>query len=149
VTISQQQAFAPRDNEQTVETSDTFQPKFDSDGLIPAIVTDNVSGAVLMFAFMDATALRLTLDSGCAHFWSRSRKKIWKKGEESGNMLTVREMRTDCDQDVLWLSADVQGDGIACHTGEQSCFYRRLERDAGKAGGVRLVNTGSRFPSKT
>ena len=85
--------FAARGPEQPIETSDVFQPKFDADGLIPAIVTDRGTGTVLMFAFMDATALRLTLDTGLAHFWSRSRKKIWKKGEESGNMLAVGEIR--------------------------------------------------------
>ena len=139
--------FAARGPEQPIETSDVFQPKFDADGLIPAIVTDHLSGSVLMFAFMDATALRLTLDTGLAHFWSRSRKKIWKKGEESGNMLAVGEIRTDCDQDVIWLTAAVQGSGVACHTGAQSCFYRRLEMSAGVVGGVRLVNTGLLRPA--
>lgn len=132
--------FAPRGTPQSIETGDMFQPKFDGDGLIPAIVTDAGTGAVLMFAFMDATALSRTLETGSAHFWSRSRKKLWRKGEDSGNTLKVTEIRTDCDQDVLWLTATVAGDGVACHTGAASCFYRTLTGTPGSAGGVRLVN---------
>ena len=102
----------------------SFAPKFDADGLIPAIVTDAASGAVLMFAWMNVDALALTISTCEAHFWTRSRKRIWKKGEESGNVLKIVEMRTDCDQDALWLSVEVAGNGVACHTGERSCFYR-------------------------
>lgn len=136
--------FAPRTSSSAIETGDIFQPKFDGDGLIPAIVTDSASGAVLMFAFMNATALTLTLESGIAHFWSRSRNKLWKKGEESGNLLRVVEMRTDCDQDVVWISATVAGDGVACHTGAVSCFYRKLALAPEAPGGVRLVNAALR-----
>ena len=118
--------FAARGSTAEVEAGLTFQPKFDADGLIPAIVTDAGSGEVLMFAWMNAEALALTLETRLAHFWSRSRNKLWRKGEESGNVLTVEEMRTDCDQDVVWLKAAVAGDGVACHTGERSCFYRSL-----------------------
>jgi phosphoribosyl-AMP cyclohydrolase len=110
----------------TVETTRSFTPAFGADGLLPAIVTDSSSGDVLMFAYMNSEALQATLDSGFAHFWSRSRAKLWKKGEESGNLLRVVEVRTDCDQDVVWVVADVAGDGVACHTGAHSCFYRRL-----------------------
>jgi phosphoribosyl-AMP cyclohydrolase len=132
--------FAPRGPSDSIERSDVFQPKFDADGLIPAIVTDTVTGAVLMFAFMNAAALVLTLETGHAHFWSRSRKQLWKKGEESGNLLAVGEIRTDCDQDVLWLTASVSGAGVACHTGAMSCFYRVLDGTPGQGDGVRLVN---------
>jgi phosphoribosyl-AMP cyclohydrolase len=132
--------FAPRGTPHSIETGDVFQPKFDANGLIPAIVTDGGTGAVLMFAFMDATALSRTLETGSAHFWSRSRKKLWRKGEDSGNTLRVAEIRTDCDQDVLWLTATVAGDGVACHTGATSCFYRVLTGTPGSAEGVRLVN---------
>jgi len=111
---------------ETIETTRTFSPRFSADGLIPAVVSDHATGEILMFAHMNAEALRATLASGEAHFWSRSRKKLWKKGEESGNILKIKEVRTDCDQDVLWLIAEVLGDGVACHTGERSCFYRRL-----------------------
>lgn len=132
--------FAPRGTQESIERSDVFQPKFDADGLIPAIVTDATSGAVLMFAFMNEAALVMTLETGHAHFWSRSRKQLWKKGEESGNLLAVGEIRTDCDQDVLWLTAMLSGAGVACHTGAKSCFYRVLNGKPGRGDGVRLVN---------
>jgi phosphoribosyl-AMP cyclohydrolase len=107
----------------------SFQPKFDEHGLIPAIVTNADDGALLMFAHMNAEALRLTLETGFAHFWSRSRKSLWKKGETSGEMLEVREVLTDCDQDVLQVKAVPLGKGAACHTGRRSCFYRRIVKD--------------------
>ena len=116
--------YAKRTSSAEIEGGLSFAPKFDADGLIPAIVTDVASGAVLMFAWMNADALALTISTKEAHFWTRSRKRIWKKGEESGNVLKVVEMRTDCDQDALWLSVEVAGNGVACHTGERSCFYR-------------------------
>jgi phosphoribosyl-AMP cyclohydrolase len=110
-----------------LDETDRFQPRFDSNGLIPAIVTDAGDGNVLMFAHMNAEALRLTLDTGLAHFWSRSRQALWKKGESSGEMLRVREVLTDCDQDVLQVKVEMAGRGAACHTGRKSCFYRRVE----------------------
>jgi phosphoribosyl-AMP cyclohydrolase len=118
--------FAPRGSKAALEAGLDFAPKFDADGLIPAIVTDAQSGEVLMFAFMNAQALALSIETGIVHFWSRSRGALWKKGEESGNMFNVVEMRTDCDQDVIWLRVAVEGDGHACHTGRRSCFYRVL-----------------------
>jgi phosphoribosyl-AMP cyclohydrolase len=118
--------FAERGTTAEVEQGSRFQPRFDADGLIPAIVTDAASGEVLMLAWMNAEALALTLQTRIAHFWSRSRRKLWKKGEESGNLLQVAEARTDCDQDAIWLKATVAGAGVACHTGERSCFYRSL-----------------------
>lgn len=116
---------------ETIETTRRFEPKFSSDGLIPAIVTDQRTGDVLMFAYMNDMALNETIATGFGHFWSRSRGKLWKKGEESGNLLKVIELRTDCDQDVIWISAEVQGGGVACHTGERSCFYRRIVQPSG------------------
>lgn len=118
--------FADRGSTADVEQGTVFQPKFDADGLIPAIVTDTDGKGVLMFAWMDAQALRLTLETGIGHFYSRSRRKLWKKGEESGNLLRISEARTDCDQDVVWLKAHVEGQGVACHTGATSCFYRTI-----------------------
>jgi phosphoribosyl-AMP cyclohydrolase len=118
--------FAARGSPGEVETGLAFQPKFDADGLIPAIVTDAASGDVLMFAWMNDEALAMTIETRVGHFWSRSRGRLWKKGEESGNLLRVSELRTDCDQDVVWLKATVEGSGVACHTGERSCFYRAL-----------------------
>ena len=120
------EASAPLGAGETIETTLNFSPRFGRDGLIPAIVTDLRSGDVLMFAHMNDAALSKTLTTGLAHFWSRSRAKLWMKGEESGNLLRVGEIRTDCDQDVIWLAVNVEGDGVACHTGERSCFYRRL-----------------------
>jgi len=129
--------FASRGSTEEIERGDVFQPKFGPDGLIPAIVTD--TGDVLMFAWMNAEALALTIETGLAHFWTRSRQRIWKKGEESGNLLRVREIRTDCDQDVLWLKVHVEGEGVACHTGARSCFYRALSPQRTDDGAVRLV----------
>jgi phosphoribosyl-AMP cyclohydrolase len=113
---------------QELEEGSVFAPKFDSAGLIGAIVTDEAGGGVLMFAYMNAQALRLTLETGEAHFWSRSRQALWRKGETSGNRLLVGEVRTDCDQDVLWVKVRLSGEA-ACHTGRRSCFYRRVTRD--------------------
>ena len=109
------------------DTGFTLDPKYDAAGLITAVVTDRASGAVLMVAHMNAEALRATLDSGEAHFWSRSRARLWKKGESSGNVLRVHEVRIDCDQDAVWVIADPAGP--ACHTGARSCFYRRIDGD--------------------
>lgn len=118
--------FADRGPIHDIEHGMVFQPKLDADGLIPAIVTDAVSGGVLMFAWMSAEALALTMETRIGHFWSRSRGRLWKKGEDSGNVLDVVEILTDCDQDVVWLKVRVQGGGVACHTGARSCFYRAL-----------------------
>ncbi len=103
----------------------TLDPKYDAAGLLTAVVTDRTSGALLMVAHMDAEALAATQASGEAHFWSRSRGRLWKKGETSGNVLRVAEMRIDCDQDAVWLICDPAGP--ACHTGAASCFFRRIE----------------------
>jgi phosphoribosyl-AMP cyclohydrolase len=114
------------------EEGSTFAPAFDEAGLIGAIVTDAKCGGVLMFAHMNREALRRTLETGEAHFWSRSRQSLWRKGETSGNRLLVEEIRTDCDQDVLWLSVKLSGEA-ACHTGRRSCFYRRVTQSQGAA----------------
>lgn len=119
-------AFSPRGSTADIEQGRDFQPKLDKDGLIAAIVTDADTGTVLMFAWMNAEALKLSLDTGVAHFWSRSRGRIWRKGEESGNTLAIREARVDCDQDAIWLRVSVAGAGVACHTGATSCFYRTI-----------------------
>jgi len=118
-----------------------FQPKFDAEGLIPAIVTSADTGDVLMFAWMNGEALQLTIESKIAHFWTRSRQKLWKKGEESGNLLDVTEVRTDCDQDVVWLKVTVRGAGVACHTGARSCFYRSVTLGPADGGPVRLTRS--------
>ncbi|MBU2581254.1 MAG: phosphoribosyl-AMP cyclohydrolase [Alphaproteobacteria bacterium] len=118
--------FAAPGDKSELEEGLAFTPKFGADGLIPAIVTDADGGGVLMFAYMNAEALRLTIETATAHFFSRSRGKLWKKGEESGNLLHIASMRTDCDQDVVWLSARIDGHGAACHTGRKTCFYRNV-----------------------
>jgi phosphoribosyl-AMP cyclohydrolase len=120
------QPFQLRGTTQAIEQGAVFQPAFTADGLIPAIVSDASTGGVLMFAWMNAEALRLTIETRTAHFFSRSRGKLWIKGEESGNLLHVVEMTTDCDQDVVALKVTVQGNGVACHTGQRSCFYRAV-----------------------
>jgi phosphoribosyl-AMP cyclohydrolase len=99
---------------------------FDANGLIPAIVTDVRDGAVLMFAFMNREAFDITRETGHLHFYSRSRKRLWKKGETSGETFAVVEILTDCDQDVLQVRVKPEGQGLACHTGRRSCFYRRI-----------------------
>lgn len=111
-------------HDHALEEGTVFTPRLNADGLIPAVVSDHATGELLMVAWMNQTALDETLNSGVAHFWSRSRKTLWRKGESSGNTLAIQEIRTDCDQDVLWLKVTVAGDGVACHTGRRSCFYR-------------------------
>lgn len=112
-----------------IELGTTLQPKFGPDGLIPCITCDHVTNEVLMFAFMNAEALANTIRSGRATYWSRSRSKLWVKGEESGNAQLVKELRVDCDQDVVMLKVENVG-GAACHNGYRSCFYRRLAAGA-------------------
>lgn len=109
-----------------------FRPRYDSAGLIMAVVTDQQSGQPLMAAYMNEASLNLTLETGEAHFYSRSRQEIWHKGGTSGNTLSVHEIRTDCDQDVLWITATAEGHGAACHTGRKSCFYRTVTRENGQ-----------------
>jgi len=109
------------------ETGLVLDPKYDAAGLITAVATDRATGEMLMLAHMNAEALRLTVETGDAHFWSRSRGTLWRKGESSGHVLRVHDIRIDCDQDAVWLIVDPAGP--ACHTGARSCFYRRIEGD--------------------
>jgi phosphoribosyl-AMP cyclohydrolase len=109
------------------ETGSIFDPRYDDKGLITAIVTHAETGMLLMVAHVNEAALELTQATGEAHFWSRSRGRLWRKGEESGNVLTVIELRIDCDQDALWIRAKPAGP--SCHTGADSCFYRRIAED--------------------
>ena len=113
-------------NDETLE----LDLHYDAQGLIPVIVVDKVDNAVLMFAFMNAEAFAETQRTGIVHFYSRSRAKLWKKGETSGEMFQVVEMRVDCDQDVLLVNVIPQGKGKACHTGRRSCFYREINGKA-------------------
>ena len=118
-----------------IEESLGFAPQFSADGLITAVVTDVKSGDVLMVAHMNAEAVAKTIASGEAWYYSRSRQKLWKKGESSGHAQRVVELRVDCDQDALWVKVEQAGEG-ACHTGRQSCFYRAVP--LGQTGAVKL-----------
>lgn len=122
---------APPADKAALEEGLAFTPRFDAAGLVTAVVTDADDGLPLMVAHMNAQALSLTLETGIAHYWSRSRDTLWKKGETSGNFQHVVEMRADCDQDALWLRVRVAGDDATCHTGRRSCFYRALEVEDG------------------
>jgi phosphoribosyl-AMP cyclohydrolase len=120
--------LSERGDKKTVEDGDLLMPKFDGDGLIAAVVTDVASGEVLMVGYMNAEALKRTIETGEAWYWSRSRQSYWKKGETSGQIQTVHEILTDCDQDALVLKVSVGGNGATCHVGYRSCFYRRTVR---------------------
>jgi phosphoribosyl-AMP cyclohydrolase len=121
--------LAPRGTHAEVELGTLLQPKFGPDGLIPCITVDHVSNEVLMFAHMNAEALAQTVRRGRAVYWSRSRKELWEKGQESGNVQIVKDLFVDCDQDVILLKVENVG-GVACHNGYKSCFYRRLAAPA-------------------
>lgn len=110
------------------EETTVFAPRYDDHGLIPAIVTDAKDGSVVMLAYMNAQALALTLETGEAHYWSRSRQELWRKGSTSGDTQKIVDIRMDCDQDTVLLSVNMAGRGVACHTGRHSCFYRRVSR---------------------
>jgi phosphoribosyl-AMP cyclohydrolase len=116
----------PAGIEETIEESGRFTPRFDASGVIPCITVDAANGDVLMMAWMNEEALRLTLETGLAHYWSRSRQSLWKKGETSGAVQRVVEVRTDCDQDVILLRAEVSQRAGTCHTGRTTCFYRSV-----------------------
>ena len=109
-----------------IENGTEFLPKFDQQGLLSAVVQDNETGEILMVAFMDRNALEATVATGFAHFYSRSRQTLWKKGESSGNVLKVERILVDCDQDALVLQC--RPAGPTCHTGQTSCFYRELDK---------------------
>ena len=124
---------------EALEAGTVFAPRFDDKGLVTAITVEASSGAVLMLAHMNAEALSRTIESGEVHYYSRSRGKIWKKGETSGEIQQLVELRTDCDQDALLVLVEQTGRGAACHTGRRSCFYRRVVAADGTAS---LVDTG-------
>jgi phosphoribosyl-AMP cyclohydrolase len=124
---------SPSKDKAELETGPAFTPRFDEKGLVTAIVTDARDGELLMVAHMNAEALALTIETGVAHYYSRSRNRLWKKGESSGNVQTVEEIRTDCDQDAVWLKVRVAGHDATCHTGRRSCFYRTVGIENGKA----------------
>ena len=142
MSTSRDAAFAVRKSVEQVEEGVELAPKFDQDGLIPVVTTDYASGEVLMHGYMNAEALKRTMETGEAHYYSRSRKSLWHKGATSGFVQRVKAMLIDDDQDALWLRVEVKG-GASCHVGYRSCFYRKLPtgRDAAKAAPVKLEFT--------
>ena len=118
--------FAPPGDHDALELGSGLTPRFDAAGLVTAVVTDATTGEVLMLAHMNAEALARTIETGIATYWSRSRSAIWIKGETSGNLQRIQDLRIDCDQDAVWLKVAVDGHGAACHRGYRSCFYRAI-----------------------
>jgi phosphoribosyl-AMP cyclohydrolase len=117
--------FSERGSTEAVEEGRALAPKFDADGLVTCVATDATTGELLMVAHMNAEALAKTIESGEAWYFSRSRRRLWRKGESSGHVQRVLEMRVDCDQDAVWIKVEQAGPG-ACHTGRRSCFYRAV-----------------------
>jgi phosphoribosyl-AMP cyclohydrolase len=128
---------APR-SQADIEEGTVFAPNFDSEGLIPVVTTSAKTGEVLMLAYMNEEALTRTIETGEAHYWSRSRGGLWRKGEVSGNTQRIVELRTDCDQDAIWLKVEIAGTGACCHTGRRSCFYRALPVGGAPGAGLSL-----------
>lgn len=118
----------PSETKAELEEGLVLSPRFDAAGLVTTVVTDWTSGELLMVAYMNAEALDLTISTGIAHYFSRSRQSLWKKGETSGALQSVREIRVDCDQDAVWLRVDVSKPEETCHTHRTSCFYRLVDR---------------------
>lgn len=117
-------AFPVIGDKALLEEGDVLSPRFDADGLVTCVATDATTGEVLMVAHMSAESLRLSIETGQAWYWSRSRQELWHKGATSGQVQTIVEMRVDCDQDAVWIKVAVAGDGGCCHTQRKSCFYR-------------------------
>jgi phosphoribosyl-AMP cyclohydrolase len=132
---------APGDK-RTLESGSVMTPRFGADWLVTCVVTDADDGEVLMLAHMNAEALALSIETGIAHYWSRSRGELWRKGDTSGSVQSIVEMRVDCDQDAVWIKVRVGGSGASCHTGRRSCFYRIVETGPIPAGGPVLRDGG-------
>jgi phosphoribosyl-AMP cyclohydrolase len=137
--VSDLPSFSKTSSKDELENGTLFAPRFDASGLIPAVTTDAKTGELLMHAWMNEDALARTIESGEAWYWSRSRGELWHKGATSGQIQKVVEIRTDCDQDTVWLKVDPQGDGGCCHVGYRSCFYR--VSPIGQSGGPAQLET--------
>ena len=136
--------FHDRNSKEQVEQGTQLAPKFDAEGLIPVVATDHETGRPLMFAYMNDEAMKLTIQTGQAHYYSRSRKKLWKKGEESGHVQHVVQLLVDCDQDALVMRVDMRG-AAACHVGYRSCFYREIPLKDEAGGDLRYVESDKAF----
>ncbi|QRG06588.1 phosphoribosyl-AMP cyclohydrolase [Xanthobacter dioxanivorans] len=135
-------SFPPAGKGAALEEDTILSPRFDAGGLVTCVAQDAQTGEVLMLAHMNAEALALTMATGEAHYFSRSRGRLWKKGETSGHTQKVLEMRIDCDQDAVVIKVEMGGTGAACHTGRRSCFYRTVPVGAAPSAGTRLAFTG-------
>lgn len=149
--MSKKAGFPPPKSKDESEEGTVFAPRFDAEGLVPVVATSAATGEVLMLAYMNAEALARTIETGEAHYWSRSRGRLWRKGEESGNTQRVVEMRTDCDQDAIWLKVETAGVEAACHTGRRTCFYRAVPLRVAPGEGVTLsfVDAERQFDPRT
>ncbi|MGD9501590.1 MAG: phosphoribosyl-AMP cyclohydrolase [Methyloceanibacter sp.] len=149
--MSKDAPFPAPESETASEETTVFAPRFGADGLLPVVTTSAKTGEVLMLAYMNADALARTIETGEAHYWSRSRGRLWRKGEESGNTQRVVEIRTDCDQDAIWLVVEMSGADAACHTGRKSCFYRALPVGTAPRGALtlRFVDAARQFDPET
>ena len=132
--------FSKRKNVEEIEEGNKLQPKFDTNGLIPVVTSDSHTKLVLMHGYMNDEAFSLSIKTGYAHYWSRSRKILWKKGETSGLNQKIIEMKIDDDQDCVWIEVSVEGNGASCHVGYKSCFYRKIIFDENN-GSTKLVYT--------
>lgn len=140
---SETKLFPPAGNKAALEAGDVLTPRFGADGTIACVTVDADNGQVLMVAYMNAESLALTIETGEGWYWSRSRDELWHKGATSGNVQKVVELLTDCDQDALVLRVHVEGAGATCHTGQISCFYRRVPLGQKAAeGAVQLEHVG-------
>ncbi len=131
--------FAPRTSVEQVEEGEDLAPKFDAEGLMPVVTTDAATGEVLMLGYMNAEAFTKTIETGEAHYWSRSRGVLWHKGATSGLVQKVIDLRIDDDQDAVWMAVDVAGSGASCHVGYRSCFYRSVPTGAAPTPELRLI----------
>lgn len=130
--------FAKRTSVEQVEEGHDLAPKFDIDGLLPVVTTDAKTGDVLMLGYMNSQALELSIKTGEAHYWSRSRQVLWHKGASSGLVQKIVDLRVDDDQDAVWLKVDVAGSGASCHVGYNSCFYRSVPTGEAPSPGLKL-----------